>query len=504
MLKFNELCSLFEYEYCMKKTLIITLLCLFSVAIPAQEVLSLDTCRARALRANRGLKQSELKVQEGDALERVAMWQMLPKVSATGGYMWMQRSINLLSEEQKNELNHLGERVQEGMHEAIREELSDLPIGGDWLADRLTNLFANEGLTNQLNDLGGNLVQDLETDTRQMGGAVVTLTQPIYMGGKLAAAHRISQLTRNLSAVQLDQKQQQTLIEVDEAYWQVVSVEHKRALAEQFANLLDTLENNVQLMVEAEVATKSDLAKVRVKRSEAQMTLTKANNGLRLAKMLLAERCGMPLDSDFSVADADLEDQAVQMQPLSVDMQSVYDNRNEMKMLRIADSVAHQAERMAAGSLKPNIMATGGYLATNPNVFDGFSNTWGGTWMAGVVVNVPIVHPGGYYALRAARLKRKEVAYQQEEAQEMIALQVKKVQYELELAYKHLDEALTNQELADDNVELATESFRAGVCSSSDLLAAETAWMQARGEVIDAHIEIAMGKVYMRQALGNR
>ena len=63
---------------------------------------------------------------------------------------------------------------------------------------------------------------------------------------------------------------------------------------------------------------------------------------------------------------------------------------------------------------------------------------------------------------------------------------------------------MTNQELADDNVELATESFRAGVCSSSDLLAAETAWMQARGEVIDAHIEIAMGKVYMRQALGNR
>ena len=60
--------------------------------------------------------------------------------------------------------------------------------------------------------------------------------------------------------------------------------------------------------------------------------------------------------------------------------------------------------------------------------------------MAGVVVNVPIVHPAGIYAVKAAKAKRNEVAYQMEEAEEMIALQVKKLSCELEIAYKHLDQ----------------------------------------------------------------
>ena len=473
----------------------------------AQQTLSLDTCRARALRANRTLKQSELKVEETEALERMALWQMLPKVSANGGYVWTQRSVNLLSEEQKADLNHLGDRVQSDISQAIHEEFADLPIGGEWIANRLSNLFNNADLVSNLNDLGGNLVESLETDTRNMSGVLVTLTQPIYLGGKLAAMHRTAQLARNLSGVQLNQQQQQTLIEVDEAYWQVVSVAHKKMLAEQYAALLDTLEYHVQLMVEAEVATKGDLAKVRVKHGEAQMSLTKASNGLRLAKMLLSERCGMPLDSDFELQDADLIHRAspaadYQLEQ-SVDMQQVYAHRNEMHMLRIADSISHQAERIAASTMKPNIIATAGYLATNPNVFDGFSNTWGGTWMAGVAVNVPLFHPGGYYSLKAARLKRQEVAYQMEEAQEMIALQVKKLQYELELAYKHLDEAQQNLVSAEENLQLADESFKAGACSSSDLMAAQTAWQQASSEVIDARIEIAMGKVYLQQALGN-
>jgi outer membrane protein TolC len=49
---------------------------------------------------------------------------------------------------------------------------------------------------------------------------------------------------------------------------------------------------------------------------------------------------------------------------------------------------------------------------------------------------------------------------------------------------------------------LADESFKAGMCSSSDLMAAQTAWMKAQNEVIDARIETVMGQVYLNQALG--
>ena len=40
------------------------------------------------------------------------------------------------------------------------------------------------------------------------------------------------------------------------------------------------------------------------------------------------------------------------------------------------------------------------------------------------------------------------------------------------------------------------------MCSSSDLMAAQTAWIKAEGEVLDAQIEIEMGKLYLKQAMG--
>ena len=40
------------------------------------------------------------------------------------------------------------------------------------------------------------------------------------------------------------------------------------------------------------------------------------------------------------------------------------------------------------------------------------------------------------------------------------------------------------------------------MASSSDLMAAQTVWLQAKGEVLDAEIEIEMSRLYLNQALG--
>ncbi len=494
-----------------KKTILLTGLLLLATFVQAQQALTINECRERALQNNRGLKQAELKHEETDALEKMALMQMLPKVSANGGYMWMEKSVNLLSEDQKNRLNTMGSSLEADINASLHEQLSGVPLVGDALAERLSNVVSGTGIGDRINGIGNEIVQGLETDTRNMGFGVVTLTQPIYMGGKLVAAYRTARLMDELNGIGYDKEREATLVAVDEAYWQVVSVQHKQRLAEQYAALLDTLERNVELAVEAEVATKGDLAKVRVKRNEAQMSLTKANNGLRLSKMLLAQRCGMPLDTVFEVSDefanlSSTNDQALTQSSIQAigqpDMQDVYARRAEMRMLRIGDSIAREGVRIAASTLKPNVAFTGGYLFSNPNVFDGFSNNWGGTWMAGVAVNVPLVHPGGIFAVKAAKAKQKEAQYKRMEAEELIELQVNKLSCELELAYKRLDEAESNIDMANKNLELADESFKAGLCNSSDVMAAQTAWMQARSEAIDAHIDIEMNKVYLKQALG--
>ncbi len=480
-----------------KKILIVSLLMIaaggrWTEAKGQDTVWTLEGCRAHALEANKGLKVADEKRTEADALEKVALWQMLPKVSANGAYLWMEKSVDLLSSEEQ-------------------ERIEGVPLVGNLIAERLASVLA--------------------TDTRNVTAGALTVTQPVFMGGKLWALHKSASLMKELSGLEYDKKKEEILTGVDEAYWQVVSVKHKKELAEQYAALLDTLTHDVEELVAAEVATKGDLTKVRVKRNEAQMNLTKARNGLVLAKMLLAQRCGMPLESEYDVSDRVTEslsgrvteslsgqvatqpnDSATQplsnstTQPLSnsatLPMDSVWARRRELRMLGIADSVAMQGVTIARSTLLPNIAVTGGYLMSNPHVTDGFQNEFKGMFFAGVVVNVPILHPGGFYSLKAAKAKRRETQWQMEEAKEMIELQVKKVSYELELAEKKLAEAQSNLENAEENLRLADESFHAGVVSSSDLMAAQTAWMQAKSEVVDAEIEIEMSKVYLRQALG--
>ncbi len=481
-------------------SVIFLLLTMLTHLANAQQVLTIEQCREKALESNKGLKMSEEKKVETENLRKVALWQMLPKVGATGGYVWMEKNVNLLSDEQKERINNMGTTVQDELSASLREQLSDLPLGGELIGNIVTNLIANSDLSSSLNNVGHDITNALETDTRNTAFGVVTLTQPIYLGGKLRALYKSASLMNHLSGIEYDKKREETLIAVDEAYWQVVSIKRKKELAENYAALLDTLNHNVEQLVEAEMATKGDLAKVRVKLNEAQMNLTKATNGLALAKMLLAQRCGMPLDSQFDVSATPPALSLTARQDINMD--SVWQNRREMQMLRISDSIATQGVRLAASTLKPNIGFTGGYLFSNPNLFNGFQNEFGGTLMAGIAVNIPILHPGGIYSVKAAKAKRREVAYQIEEAQEMIELQVNKISYELELAYKKLDQAQSNLQQAEENLRLADESFKAGMCSSSDLMAAQTAWISAKSDILDAEIEIEMNSIYLKQAIG--
>lgn len=493
------------------RPIILCTLLLITLTAAAQKPLTLEECRQRALAANRSLKQAEMKREETHNMERAALMEMMPKMSVAGGHSWMQKSIRLLSDEQQNRINNMGTTVQNAVGQALRDEASNLPIGGEAIGDYLAGIINNTGLADDLNGLGREITEGMTTDTRNMSGFAMTITQPVYLGGKLLSMHRTAMLLNHLAGVEYTQKEQATLASVDEAYWQVVSVEHKKRLAEQYAALLDTLEEGVQSAVAAEMATKGDLAKVRVKRNEAQMNLTKATNGLALAKMLLSERCGFPLDSDYVVESRGLLSPTHRNDSLPVllpnnnyQLNDVYARRTEIQMLRIADSVASEGVKVAASILKPNVVANATYLMSNPNVFNGFQNEWGGTPMVGVAVAIPILHPAGIYSVKAAKAKKREVEYQLQEAEELIELQVNKLAYEHQLAYKKLAQAESNLDMANENLTLANESFNAGLSSSSDLMMAQTAWLQAEGEVLDAKIEIEMSRLYLDQALGIR
>lgn len=84
---------------------------------------------------------------------------------------------------------------------------------------------------------------------------------------------------------QLRADELQVLLDVDKAYWQVVSLANKRKLAVSYRDMLAHLDSDVVKMINEGVATKSNELSVSVKLNEAEMTLMKVDDGLTLSRM---------------------------------------------------------------------------------------------------------------------------------------------------------------------------------------------------------------------------
>lgn len=476
------------------KTAVVCIVLAFSLPAMSQRVLTLDDCHRLALQSNKTIKILDEQKQSADDLKKMALTEFFPKLSANGLYHWSEKNVELLSENQKDRLSHMGDEALSSMMNNFSADLVTL-LG---ILPNAVNM--GNAVRTDLNGLGQQIVEDFNVDTRNLFIGAVSITQPIYMGGKIREAYRIAKLNNELAGLQYDKGEEELLIGVDEAYWRVVSLTHKVELATQYCALLEELSRNVDAMVDAEVATAADQTKVRVKLNEAQMSLSKATNGLSLCKMLLYQMCGLSLDSNYVV----VEDSSMvrhQAYP-SINMQEVWNGRSEIRMLQIAEDIAHSGVRLAASGFQPHVGLTGSYMISNPSFYNGISNTTDGMFTIGVVAHIPLCHPDNFYAVRVAKHKRNQAVLQLEEAKEKIELQVNKLNYELEVANKKLVQAESNLSNAEENLKLARESFDAGIISSNDLMAAQTAWMKAKSEVVDAEVEIRMGYRNLQHAMG--
>lgn len=485
----------------MKKTLIAVLLVASTTGIEAQtRTLTLDECHQLALASNTSLKIAEEKVAETDALKQMALCEMFPRLSANGTYNWNQKSIQILPDDKQSVINNIGTIAEQKFTPAMTAIVTQLMQTDPAMAQTLMGVIASANLGGTLNGIGQSITDALTLDLTNVWAGAVTVAQPVFMGGRLVEAYRSSIAANEMSKLNLDKDKTELLIQVDEAYLQVLSVGKKYQLACQYADLLDTMYHNVMALQEAEMANASDVTQVRVKLNEAQMSLAKAESGLALSKMLLCQLCGLPLTQDIAV-DESLNLQHHQAME-QIDMQSVLENRVEMKLLAQGEQIARSGVRIARAGLMPNLLVQGSYATTNPSLFNGVRNEFDGMFTVGAVLNVPIAHPTAAYRLKAAKHKYMETQYQIDEAREKITLQVNKLNYELGVANTKLTQAQTALTFAEENLTLAQESFKAGLISSSDLMAAQTAWLKASSELLDASIEVRMGYLYLKQALG--
>ena len=485
----------------MARVAMLGLLMMLPLTSEAQRLLTLDSCRAMALRNNKQMGVAKMKQEVNANLRKSARTQYLPKVNAVGGYMWMSREISMLNDDQKEALSSLGTNATGKLQDALSPLVSVLPAATQAKMAGDMSQFAGT-----LNHVGAGLVDGFRTDTRNMFAGAVTVTQPVFMGGALVAANKIADINEQMAANSLEMKRQNTLYNIDQVYWQVVSLRHKQTLAESYVELVKKLKGDVQKMIDQGVATKGDGLSVSVRVNEAEMALTQVTDGLALSKMLLCQLIGLDEDEVITLADEESEEIRMNREELVVaegGTSVAFQNRPELKVLENTVDLSRQTTNaLKAGNL-PTVLLTGGYMLSNPNTFNGFEKKFGGVWNVGVVVRVPVWNWGDVkYKVRASKGATAMANLELDDAREMISLQVRQNNFKVKEAQKKLTMAQSNVANADENLRMANLAFKEGTASFTTVMEAQTAWNAAQSQLIDAEIGVKLSDVELQKALG--
>jgi outer membrane protein TolC len=443
----------------MKRAFVLSFALLASAFVYGQRTLTLDECRSLAIQNNKELQIAGEKVRVAGYDKQAALTKYFPQVSAMGTYMRNQKDINLLDDKTVAGLGKM------------------LPI-----------------------DVGA--FTHLDIQNVWLGN--VSLVQPVFMGGKIIAYNQITKYAKELAQSMNDLKLQDVIYKTDEAYWQVVSLVNKKKLADSYVSLLRKMDTDVQALIEEGVATQVDGMSVRVKLNQAEMAQTKVDNGLALSRMALAQLCGLPLEESLALADENIESLPESASSTgSYSVEEAFINRQELKSLDYAVRIYKKKEKIALAEHLPSVALTANYLVTNPNSFNGFKNDFGGMFNVGVAVQVPISGWWeGTYKRNAARAETHIKQLELDDAKEKIELQVNQSVYKVNEAGKKLTASSRNKEKAEENLRHATIGFEEGVIPALNLMEAQTAWVEAQSDLIDAQIEVKLTDVYLSKALG--
>lgn len=492
----------------MRKFILLTLMCALTATSGAQTYLSLDSCKAMALRNNKQLNISRLSKEVAKNVRKAARTKYLPKVDAMGGYLYTSKQISIISGRQRQALGSLGTSLGSQAQASVSDMLSALTQQGILTPDQAEQLGGALSQTGQSlgqagNKLGQEVADAFDTDTRHMWAGAVMVRQPIYMGGAIKAANKIADIGESMADDDLDLKRQATLYGVYQAYWTTVSLEQKRNLALSYKELVEKLSQDVKKMISQGVATKADGLRVDVRVNEADMQLTQVVNGLSLSKMLLCQLCGLPLNEDIQLTDSAEGKGNTSALTLDNSADSTFSDRPEIRLLEHSIAISEQTTNLIRAGNLPKVSLVGGYMTTNPSVYDGFRRRFSGVWNVGVIIQVPIWDWfDTTYKIRASKAATNIAKMELSDAREKVELQVTQSQYKMREAQKRLAMASQNIKSAEENLRCANLGFREGVMGITEVMEAQTAWQLAQSQKIDAEVEVKLSELSGAKALG--
>ncbi len=431
----------------MKRYHLLTTIILFIFSSLSAQTVTLDSCLALAKQNNAAMQNAQLEIQSAQQVKKQALTKYFPKVFA-----------NAVS------------------FHALRPmvEFSIEDIDNAHARDLLNTLYA---------EYGEALGLDKSLSFFHYGTvAGVSAVQPVFVGGQIVNGNRLAQVGVEASQYKAEIVERDLLLQVEESYWLVVSLQEKRKTIQIAKELLDTLYSDVCGAVDAGLTTSNNILKVQLKQNELNSNSLKVENGIRLATMALCQLTGLHYSDTLLLADtlpADFMEPSQYFQPT----EQAVGNRSETKLLHLSVEAEQLKKKMTIGQTLPQIALGANY--GYGNLFE--KNSFNGFLFA--TLQIPITD----WWENSHKIKQQTIAQQVAENNcrdltEKLQLQTQQLWNHLQESYAQLALATANVEMAQENLTLSQRNYQAGLIGLSELLEAQTLYQQSLDQQNDQKI----------------
>jgi outer membrane protein TolC len=330
----------------------------------------------------------------------------------------------------------------------------------------------------------------------------VTASQPIFAGGQIFNGNKLAKIGIEVAGLQKSMSNDELMLAVEQYYWQIVLLNEKMKTVAEAKTLLNRARQDVQNAVDAGLTNRNDLLKVELKQHELESGKLKLSNGLKLAKMALAQIAGVAVtgfDIDTTLVNIETLPPAV-----SVDHNAAVQQRDEYRLLDKSIEAARLQVLMAKGKNLPTVAVGVGWnymnfdkgspMASNNNFGMGFAT-----------VSVPLSGWwGGSHAIKKQKMQVQIAENNKRNAEEMLLIQMQQLRNELEETMLQVQLSEKTIVSALENVRLNEDCYKAGTSLLIDLLDAQNSLQQARDLNIEALTAYRIKLAKYRQATGER
>lgn len=304
---------------------------------------------------------------------------------------------------------------------------------------------------------------------------VVTAVLPLYTGGLIPAAQRAAGAASEQASAEREAQRQSLTVQLAQAYFGQRLAEQAVVVRRDVRDGLNRHLSDAEKLEREGFATRAQRLQATVARDKAEREYQKTLNDLATLKAALATllRSGgdvQPLSPLFV--------QRALLEPVASFERTAQARQPQIARLRAIVAQAEQGVRVQQAKLKPTVFLFGQYdfrrrdeMLTDPD------------WAFGIGLKYTFLSPNSRPAqISAARAQQEQAEAGLREAENQVALGVRKAWNELETARQQfvlLDSSIAQ---ADENLRLQELAFREGQATSLDVIDARLGLGGARVE----------------------